>query len=264
MATRTRTRTQKADPDTAAAATAEPLELLCARASTLVGEAWTDSDGQAWTVEDVEGETIDTLRLRIKSADGVTRYLTVAQVEDCLFAANSKPAERAEAPLDPELLNAGADADEQYRQRQMDPASKPPRPYKLPTNVIEAIERQVTALLPQVFRHNNRGSVTVNIGAKRGSSDGEADIRYEFKMTPPKERVDGCYWAGEDLGDTGLPKRQPESQTTIFDAKASIKAPATPEPVDDQADVLEPVEPRHPDDPPSDADLDAEAREVIG
>lgn len=183
---------------------------------------------------------------------------------------------QAGKPLDPELLNAGAEADDQYRMRNIDRSLPQPQILSLEEiragKVLTEIDRHLRALQASVIAERGAGTLAITIKVKP-CADGELDVESKITPKPPAVKMVGKFYPNGELLD-GLPKREPENQSTIFDARATTKPPSKPEP-ETPATPVEPTDAESADPstepaplaneiPQTDAEIDAEAAEVIG
>ena len=187
----------------------------------LVGKSWTEEDGTTWTVTGADPDD-QACVIAVDGQGFEAKYL----VDEVINAINPTPLD--EAP-DTSLAGAGAEADEQYRARQLTPGqrTKEPRVLHLPQVVIDGVNAKLRELQGEIGRHGGKGKVALSITVKEGGQSGEYDLKYEVGMTPPKLKTSGHFWDGDELGDTGLPKREPENQTTVFDVDPFVEEPAT-------------------------------------
>lgn len=225
-----------------------PPDETADRAAALVGKEWTDSNGHTWQVSSTapDDRGVD-LRLRVvREGASLVRWLTIDQVEQCLSVIEPETpgvdlfedeaaASQAEEPytVDPEMAAAGAEEDEQYRNRQLDGRSQAPKEYDLPSSVVNRFTNVIRRMLADIARNGGKSKSVLTVKGGEGDEDQEFDIDYEIGYTPPKLKSSGKFWAGEELGDTGERKRQPTNQTTIFDSKPATPAPDTEPPAEE-------------------------------
>lgn len=214
--------------------------------SDLIGKSWFDENGNKLTADRLEDGQIVAI-----DCEDFERLYAVDEVRALLSEEASEPTQEptpeildneivvdqvdqpAAVAVDPELFDAGAEADAQYRERQLD-RKRERATYHLPDSTIEVVERRMNELLAALFKVGGDGAVTLKIKAKAKMKAGEelrqADLAYDVDLKMPKLKADGSFWGGPEI-IPGVPHRAPDDQLTVMDVLSSASVyPDYPKP----------------------------------
>lgn len=181
----------------------------------LIGKGWTTDTGEVWTIT---GSIVENGEDVIVAVDGAG-FEGHFNPTDIMAAVDPEAVGDDQVVIpDAPLADAGAEADEQYRQRSLAPDGAKKKLPKLPEHVVEKFEELMARMYFEAERYQSPAHVTLKWSIKPGQEPREFDTKYQVKPTPPTIKDDDCFWAGTEI-IPGVPKRDSDDQLTIIDAE---------------------------------------------